>query len=224
MDPRLRAAVDASVRWYDDVFALHHIPVRVEDGLWAALGPPPPWHSAVKTLEPGIETTRVVRASAGQDHCAVADSFGDLDLAPHGFEVLIEATWLHLPPGDQPVGTCPAGWSVVASEDALSEWVAAHGYAGVLPPIVLDDARFRILAFSRGGRLRGGAVIHDGDGAVGLSNTWGDGRVAASTGVLAAVSALHPGRAVVDYAAGVERDAMVAAGFAPLGPHRVWTR
>lgn len=227
MDPRLRAAVDASVRWYDDVFALHDIPVRVEDGLWAALGPPPPWHSAVKTLEPGIETARVVRATAGMDHCAVADSFGDLDLARHGFEVLIEATWLHRLPDRQPVGTCPDEWSVVASEEVLSEWVAAHDYAGVLPPVVLDDARFRVLAFCRGRRLVGGAVTHDGDGAVGLSNTWGDGRVAASaasTGVLAAVSALHPGRAVVDYAAGVERDAMVASGFAPLGPHRVWTR
>ena len=62
MDPRLRAAVDASRHWYDDVFALHGIPVRVDDGLWSALGPPPRWHSAAKTLVPGIDTERVVRA------------------------------------------------------------------------------------------------------------------------------------------------------------------
>src|SRR4051812_40772559 len=87
MDPRLRAAVDASVRWYDDVFALHRIPVRVEDGLWVALRSPPPWHSAVKTLQPGIETGRAARAVAGFEHCSVADSFADLDLEPHGFTV-----------------------------------------------------------------------------------------------------------------------------------------
>jgi hypothetical protein len=223
MDPRLRAAVDASARWYDDVFALNDVPVRVEDGLWCALGPPPPWHSAAKTLEPGVATERVIRAVAAFDHCAVADSFGDLDLARHGFEVLIEATWLHRPPG-QRTATWPDGWSVLASAEALSEWVTAHDYADVLPPAVLDVPRFRVLGFDRGGRLLGGAVTHDGDGAVGLSNTWGAGRVHASAGVLAAVSALHPGRAVVDYATGAERESMVAAGFVPLGPCRIWTR
>jgi hypothetical protein len=59
---------------------------------------------------------------------------------------------------------------------------------------------------------------------VGLSNTWGAGQVSESNEVLAAVSALHPGRSVTDYAAGAERDAMVAAGFVPLGPQRVWLR
>src|SRR3954451_19355163 len=77
MDPRIRAAVDASRHWYDDVFALHGIPVRIDGGLWSALGPPPPWHSAAKTLEPGVEIERVVRAVANLGPCAVADSFGD---------------------------------------------------------------------------------------------------------------------------------------------------
>jgi hypothetical protein len=65
VDPRLRAAVDASLRWYDDVFALHRIPTRSEHGLWSALGPPPPWHSAAKTVEPGVDAGRVARAVEG---------------------------------------------------------------------------------------------------------------------------------------------------------------
>ena len=177
MDPRLRAAVDASVRWYDDVFALHRIPVRREGGLWSALGSPPPWHSAVKTFEPGVEAERAVRATDGFAQCTVADSFGDLDLAPYGFEVLIEATWLHRGPDDSAAGTLPDGWSVVSSVEALAEWATAHDYAGVLPPTVLDDARFRILECRRDGRLVGGAVTHDGVGTVGLSNAWGAGGV-----------------------------------------------
>jgi hypothetical protein len=113
---------------------------------------------------------------------------------------------------------------VVCDEEGLAEWTAAHDYAGVLPPAVLDDGRFRILACRRGGRLVGGAIAHDGGDTVGLSNAWGAGRVAESDEVLRAVSALHPGRAVTDYARGAERDAMVAAGFTPLGQLRVWSR
>jgi hypothetical protein len=139
----------------------------------------------------------VIGAAAALDHCAVADSFGDLDLARHGFEVLIEATWLHRPPDDEP-GAWPDGWSVVTRADDLAEWVTAHDHAGVLTPAVLDHPRFRVLECRRNGRLVGGAVTHDGDGALGLSNGWGAGEVGASTDVLAAVSALYPGRAVVD--------------------------
>ena len=129
MDPRLRAAVDASARWYDAVFALHGIETWVQDGLWSALGRPPPCHSALKTLAPGIPGERVVRAAAGFEHCAVADSFGDLGLEGHGFEVLIEATWLYRDLDRVSVGHLPEGWSVVAAGRAdgdLADAEAAH--------------------------------------------------------------------------------------------------
>jgi hypothetical protein len=48
--------------------------------------------------------------------------------------------------------------------------------------------------------------------------------VIGAVAVLAVESALYPGRALVDYVEGAERDAMVAAGFTPLGPQRVWAR
>lgn len=224
MDPRLRAAVDASRHWYDDVFALHGVPVQVEDGLWAAVGPTIPWHSSAKTLEPGVGTERVVDAVSTYEHCTVADSFGDLALDVHGFELLFEATWLHRAPAPAASDRLPEGWSVVADPDLLAEWSVAHDYAGVLPPAVLGHPRFRILACHRGGALVGGAVTHDATGAVGFSNAWGDGEVATSGDVLAAVTALHPGRALIDYAQGAELRAMVATGFTPLGPQRVWAR
>jgi hypothetical protein len=223
MDPRLRAAVDASVRWYDDVFALHRIPVRNEDGLWSALGPPPPWHSSVKSLRPGIDSERAVRATHGFERDSVADSFGDLELAAYGFEVLIEATWLHREP-DVGSEALPQAWSVVDTVARLAEWSAAHDYVGVLPPAVLGDSRFRILSCRRHGRLVGGAVTHDGPGTVGLSNVWGTDGVADYDELMAAVSVLHPDRAVTDYAWGDDREAMVAAGFTPLGLQRIWSR
>jgi hypothetical protein len=225
VDARLRAAVDASLGWYDDVFALHRIPTRTEQGLWSALGPPPPWHSAAKTLEPGIDSGRVVRAVAGLPLSSVADSFGDLGLAEHGFDLLFDAAWLHRPPTDAPAGSLPEGWSLVRTATALAEWSAAHDYTGVLLPGVLGNSRLHVLARHRDGTLTGGAVTHRGPAAVDLSNVWGvDGDAGLYDEVLAAVSALHPGRAVTGYATGEELAAMLARGFDALGPQRVWLR
>jgi hypothetical protein len=45
VDPRLRRAVDASIGWYADIFAMHGIGSVLDDGLWSSLAPPPPLHS-----------------------------------------------------------------------------------------------------------------------------------------------------------------------------------
>jgi hypothetical protein len=224
MDPRLRTAVEASRRWYDDVFGLHGIPVRLERGLWSALGRPPPFHSAAKTLVPGVETVRAVRAVDAFEHCAVADSFGDLELDRFGFDLLFEATWVHRGPSGHTTGKLPAGWSVVDDPGTLAEWSVAHDYEDVLPPAVLHHPRFRILACHRDGLLVGGGVTHQGSGDVGLSNAWGVGAADQSDELLAAASALHPGQAMTDYEQGAELDALLAAGFTALGPQRVWIR
>jgi hypothetical protein len=219
--------VDASCAWYDDVFALHSVPTRAADGLWWAEGPPPPWHSAVKTTRPGVAVTRVVAALAGAAGGGVADSFGDLDLRPHGLDPIIEATWLHHP-GVVTVGRAlPPGWSLVRTRELLAEWNEQHDYAEVLTTDVLDRPSFTILAHHEGPTLVGGAVVHRPGarrpGVVGLSNTWSSGgRAVEHDTLLEVVAALHPGQAVTDYAVGAERDAMLAAGYAALGPQVVW--
>jgi hypothetical protein len=224
VDPRLRAAVDTSLAWYVDVFDLHAIPTRVDGGLWWALGSPPPWHSGMKTIEPGVGVERVL---AVDHYGGVADSFGDLDLAPYGFTVLLDATWTHHLPLAKPPADLPHGWSVVRDPALLAEWSRAHDYAGVLLPAVLDRPAFTVLAHHVRGALAGGAVVPRGDrlDVVGLSNTWS----ATAAGVdhaevLAVVGALHPGSSVTDFAQGADLAAMVAAGYAPLGPQRVWVR
>jgi hypothetical protein len=224
MDPRLLSAVEASRRWYDDVFGLHGIPVRVESGLWSALGPAPPFHSAAKTLRPAVEAARTVRAVGALEHCSVADSFGDLELDRHGFRLLFEATWVHHGPAHATARSLPAGWTVVDGPDTLALWSAAHDYEGVLPPSVLGLPQFRILACHRDGLLVGGGVTHDSGAVIGLSNAWGVGAVAESDELLEAATALHPDRSFTDYAGGAELEALLAAGFTALGPQRVWIR
>jgi hypothetical protein len=224
VDPRLRAAVDTSLAWYVDVFALHAIPTQVDGDLWWARRPPPPWHSCVKTVEPGVGVDRVL---AVHQHGSVADSFGDLDLAPYGFTVLVDATWAHHPPIDPPPSGLPGGWTVVRGAGLLEEWNRAHDYAGVLLPAVLGRPAITVLARHVHGALAGGAVVHRGDrpDVVGLSNTWSTTSAGVDHAeVLAVAAALHPGASITDFAEGADLDAMVAAGYAPLGPQRVWVR
>ena len=90
----LAAAVDASRRWYDGIFDAHGLPASSDGRLWVAGGEPPPFHSAVKTLLRGVGVDAVLRAMEPYPHGSVADSFGEFDLRSHGFELLIDATWV----------------------------------------------------------------------------------------------------------------------------------
>jgi hypothetical protein len=221
VDPRLRLAVDASRAWYDDVFALHGIPVSASRTLWRALADPPPYHSTVKTLEPSVDADEVLQAVASFGHCAVADSFGDLELP--GFTVLIEASWLHHP--GRPAGPMPAAWSVVSQPEALRRWAELHDYVGVLPDAALEHPRFEVLGRFEDGDLLGGAVLHDSGPAVELSNTWASGAGVLDVAELLAVAgALRPGRRITGYASREELTALVDGGFTEVGPQVVHVR
>jgi hypothetical protein len=107
----------------------------------------------------------------------------------------------------------------------LALWSERHDYVGVLLPGVLDHPAFTVLACLDGGEPVAGAVLHDGGAAVGLSNAWAaDGRPLDWDALLAAAALVHPGRDLTDYASGDDLDTMLAAGFSPLGPQRVWVR
>jgi hypothetical protein len=226
VDQLLRAAVDASVEWYDDVFAVHGIPTSRADGLWWAGGEPPRWHSAAKTLEPTARLQRALRAVEQFERCSVADSFGTLDLSQVGFELLFEAAWVHHSPPAQATGGLPEGWSVVTRTVALDVWNAQHETTGVLLPELLTHPRFTFLARHVDDFLTAGAVLHDCRGAaVGLSNAWTvPGTTLDPMALLACAGTIHPGRAIVDYARGDDLDALVDAGFSQLGPQLVWVR
>jgi hypothetical protein len=226
MDPRLVAAVETSRRWYDAVCAVHEVPVWCDDHLWVALAAMPAYHSTVKTLSPGVGRDAVLAAM--ERHPAgggVADSFGTLDLAPDGYALLFDATWLHHEGFSDAVW--PEGWSIVRDAALLAAWAGAHDYLEVLVPAVLDHGDFRILARLADGVPVAGAVIHDAGPVVGLSNVWSSVRPVTSSDhadLLACAAVLQSGRPVTAYAWGDELDAMLDAGYQPLGPQRVWAR
>jgi hypothetical protein len=223
VDERLLAAVTASRRWYDDIFALHGIPTGSDESLWWADGAPPRWHSSVKTLVPTSDPTAALRRMEPHPAGSVADSFGLLDLAAHGFELLIDATWLHHP--GVKTGPWPTGWVCVEDADVMDRWNQQHDTVGVLPSDLWAHPRFVVLARRDGDDLTGGAVLHDTGTVVGLSNGWSSESIPLDPADLLALAAnAHPGRAVVDYAWGDDLDAMVGGGFEPLGPQHIWTR
>lgn len=224
-DPRLAAAVRASLAWYVDVFGVHGIPTRVEGGLWRALGAPPRWHSAAKTLRPDVPAADVVRAVEAFGSCSVADSFATLDLVGHGFRQLFRASWVHAPARVGAPPPWPEGWSVVSSEPELAAWNTVHDTTGVLVPNLLQHPRFTLLARHSSDGLVAGAVLHDAGDVVELSNTWATGPQADEVpAVLACARVLHPHHAVVGYTSDDTLAGFKGAGFEPVGPHVVWAR
>lgn len=224
MDPRLRAAVDESVCWYDELFALHSVGCGISDGLWASHGPPPPLHSAAKSVEPSVRSAAALRAVAAYEHCSIADSFGALDLGDE-MDLLFEARWLHRPPLDAALTPLPAGWETVTTGADLAVWTAIHGTSDVLLPGLLRRSSFQFLGHRSNGELTAGGVTHLGAGVVGLSNVWAAPGHEVDWGELVrVVHALHPGRAVVGYEQGEDLAHALAAGFNAVGPQLVWVR
>lgn len=97
VDPRLRAAVDATIGWYEEIFALHGIPTRLEGGIWSADGPPPPFHSAAIAVVPGVAASAMLDRLSSHSTGGFADPFADVDGASIGMRILFEATWIHRP-------------------------------------------------------------------------------------------------------------------------------
>jgi hypothetical protein len=225
VDALLSAAVKASVEWYDDVFASHGIPVERRAGLWVSRGTPPRWHSAVKTLRARVPTGEVIEAMARHRHGTVADSYADQDLSGRGFELLIDATWLHRQADRRSASSLPSAWSVLRDADLLVQWNLLHDTTGVLLPVLLGHRCFTFVARHDAGQLTGGAVFHDGGEAVDLSNVWSrPGVVVGWEELMDVAGTLHPGRDLTGYAWGEQLTAAQLCGFVRLGPQRVWRR
>ncbi len=225
IDPRLRAAVDASLCWYDALCALHEVGCSTVDGVWAAHRTPPPLHSAVKTAEPWASTGAAVQALRGVEHGSIADSFGRLE--PPGMDLLFEARWILRAPAAGTWVIAP-GWTRVVTQGALTRWNHLSGTTGVLLPAMLHRPEFTVLASSSADEpavMVAGAVLHLAGDVLSLSNVWSiPGHDLDWSELLALAWAIHPGRAVAGYARGPGLEQALEAGFADVGPQAVWAR
>ncbi|MFE6228046.1 hypothetical protein [Microtetraspora glauca] len=225
----LTAAVRNNAAWCHAMSRAH--------GLTGAFGPRA-WTSPRRTplyYPDGVSLTADATAAdvlAGVDRTAgasVKDSYARLDLAPEGFRPLFDATWIGRPAG-VPAAT-PGGaadWIRIDTPDALAAWALAWsggdaGAADLFRPALLGDPAVTVVAVpGPGGRILGGAVLSTGAGATGVSNLFAaDGTEPAAVWA-AALAAADPALPVVGYESGDDLTAARAAGFADLGPLRIW--
>ncbi|MET8504043.1 hypothetical protein ABZV60_05240 [Streptomyces sp. NPDC004787] len=161
---------------------------------------------------------------------SVKDSHARLDLSAEGFRLLFEAQWIHHPaPAALPASDAvPEGWRRVGTEDHLAAWALAWSggdadEAALFRPELLADPTTTIVAgHAADGRVVGGAVLTESAGVTGVSNLFTTDGVPAAQAWSAALATASAALPVVGYESGEDLDAALAAGFAPLGPLRVW--
>lgn len=206
----------------------HGVANAFGDTVWSASRRTPVYYPDAVTLVPGVDPGAFLdRIDVTAPGASVKDSFADLDLAPAGFEVLFEASWIHREA--QPVpGAGDAGWQVVDDADGLRDWAlawdAGEGHADLFRPGLLDEPDVHVLARRSGGRVVAGAVANRTDDVVGLSNLFtSDGDTdSAWAGALERVQHLYPALAVVGYERGDDLTVALRHGFRSIGPLRVW--
>ncbi|WP_050515358.1 hypothetical protein [Streptomyces rimosus] len=261
----VRMAARNNAEWCAAVCRAHGISGDFGDGVWTSARRTPPLYPDAVTLterlapptsaKPGGELSgtarpggpapladllsRIDTASPG---CSVKDSFACLDLAPAGFEVLLEAQWIHRPPqAPAPAPTQPStnqiAWDVLTTPADLPAWTAAWGAepgdcGPFRPELLTDDATTFLRARDADGQVVAGAVATVSTSVVGLSNVftapaasmYGYGPHHTWAACLTTVTAHWPGLPVVGYESGADLEAAVANGCRTVGPLRVWWR
>lgn len=111
VDDRLSHAVQNNARWCDLVCQSVGIPTELRRSVWVALRRGPSLYRDAITLSSHVTADEVAQAIVAGWGCSVKDSFADLDLEKHGFEVLFEGRWIYRPPADPSATTSAGVWS-----------------------------------------------------------------------------------------------------------------
>jgi hypothetical protein len=220
-----RIAARNNAEWCDAFCRTHGVAGRFDEDAWWSAKRTPPFYPDAVTLVPGVDAGSILaRVDAGAG-CSIKDSFGDLDLAAYGFDVLFRAEWLRL----ETAGSPGAGteWSPIATREELRRWETAWGAAEpFFRPALLAEESIVILARYDGDRIVAGAVANRSAAAIGLSNAFAEGgdlEAAYFGGAIAAQERWGP-LPVVGYDSGADLDAARRAGFIGTGSLTVWIR
>ena len=152
----------------------------------------------------------------------VKDSFRTLDIARLGFDVLLEANWIRLPPSQPEVIGFPRSGALVSG---LS-WERAKPGGEAFPAALFSDENFAMFSGSRNGAIVAGGTLYHSDGVVGISNVTADADEAPAVwrdlAILAASS--FPQLPLGGSESGDELEAARKAGFELGDPLRIWVR
>src|SRR6478735_4887794 len=98
--------------WCDAVCRSHALPTQWTEDAWTVARRSPDGYPDAVTLSPAADLRAVLGRIEEGAGCSVKDSFAVLDLAPHGFHVLFEATWIRRS-AVQPTGPATLDWREV---------------------------------------------------------------------------------------------------------------
>jgi hypothetical protein len=223
-DP-LVLAVRENATWCDVVCRSHRLRPEADTRLWWSGVRTPDLYPDAVTLDPEVTELEVLGRIHDVPGASVKDSFATLDLGPHGYRVLVEATWFARSPSSSRSSVPAGGFERVADKFTFAAWRYAWGGPdGVLVPTLFRASGVTVLGartpeerYDRGGILHrtsiGGTVV------VGLSNTFGP-----VVDIASAASASAPDARIVGYDGVAEVASLAALGFTTCGPLRVWVR
>jgi hypothetical protein len=168
---RLAQAVQNNARWCDALGRARGAPGELHAAYWVNRGELPPYTSRLITLagsagaDAVLAEIRALAAAAPDDRFSVKDAYACLDLAPLGFHVLFDATWIYRDPATpQPEDPDDVlAWTVVQDRDELAAWERAwrgnpandavdDDAPRVFPPALLDEPGVHLVAGGTPGR------------------------------------------------------------------------
>jgi hypothetical protein len=229
MDSRAEVAAHNNADWCDVVCRTHGLPTEFDRSSWLTARRSPPMYPDAVTLDPTATADEILSRIDTSVGCSVKDSYASLDLAPHGFQVLFSASWIHRAPSTSPP---PPTWRAVRTPDELQAWSAAHGGGDTFRPALLTDPAVAILGAYDGDTLVTGVIANRSSGdrdaaVVGLSNLFVGATIdpaRAWAEAADAVGAHFPGLPIVGYEHGDDLELAHGAGFESTGPLRIWLK
>lgn len=188
---------------------------------WVNAEPVPRFCPNVVTLTAGEadiaeqrQAVRILLKSHLPGRWAVKDSFGTLDIARLGFEVLQEASWIRKQqPKPAPLVSGLA-------------WERAGPGGEAFPTALYGDENFAMFSGRRDGAIVAGGTLYRADKVVGLSNVVADAddEPAVWRDLCSLAAATFPGLPLVGYESGDELTAAHKAGFEIGDPLRIWVK
>ncbi len=230
-DPRVILAARENAAWCDLVCNALGRSTSMALDAWSCDQRSPDGYPDAVTVRPGVARDGRLgllldRIEAGAG-ASIKDSFADLPLERHGYEILFEATWIHRPPGAtsaQSATVDEPSWRPVIEPAELAAWVAANDVPALGQAGLLNHPALTVLGAFAADRLVAGAIFHRIKGAVGLSNVFtAEGSVGATfRGAADFAARLEPELPLVGYEHGHDLAAALAARFEEIGSLRVW--
>jgi hypothetical protein len=230
--------------WYEALFRAHGVPGDMLGSVWLSRHVAPPFHSNLVVVSEQVSEIEVLAhvhdlmKEPLSPRWTIKDSFCNLNLAPLGFGVMFEASWIGLESGKPAASGAVPGtrWTRVSSAAEAAEWEAAwRGHSNnhdaptgppQFPAALFTNPEFAFFIGIEGRTAIAGGIAHRAGGVAGLSNVFVHASEPADAwaGLLRCTNDAFPGLPMVGYERGNALKGAIAAGFEPIGALRVWQR